>query len=82
MLHDMFVQWIFIAVMTLLGLIVMRHWLTRPLSYLLELINTKSRAQLFYRVAKQCPGEFSDLAASIGGVLCRLEDTGDELMRR
>jgi len=81
-LRDLASNWLFMAVMVLLGLMLLRRWFTGPLSVMLELITAHTGPESFYRMARNSAAEFSKLAEAIGGMLTRLENTTDRLRRR
>ena len=75
-------QWLIIGLLTLVGLVLSRQWFTGPLSLLVEMIGSKCGPDRYYRLARQWRGEFAQMASAIGGMLCRLENTADQLRRR
>ena len=81
-LYHISLLWVFMGLATLLCIFLLRHWLTGPLIEVLQLINAHAGAEPFYRLARKDKGEFSKLAAAIGGMLTRLENTTDRLRKR
>lgn len=81
-LRDLASQWILLAVMILLGLLLLRRWITGPLSQVVELVSVHAGPGSFYRLARRSHSEFAQLAEAIGGMLNRLESTTEQLRRR
>ena len=79
---EMKAQWLLLAVMMLLGLLLIRRWVTGPLSRVMQLISAHAGPGPFYDLAKSKHDEFSRLAEAIGGMLTRLECTTDQLRSR
>lgn len=86
MLKDIFgrltTQWLFLAVMTLLGLLLLRRWFTGPLADIAQLVRHDADAEPFRRFARYRTGEFADLAAAIAGMRERIDQTADRLAQR
>jgi len=75
-------QWVLLATMTLVGLLLVRRWFIDPLSQVLRHVADGDGPEAFSRLAERVPGEFSHLSSAIGGMLTRLEQTTDQLKRR
>ncbi len=81
-LASMSMQWLLLAVMTLFGLLLVRRWITGPLSSVTTLASCGAGAEPFYDMAQQHRGEFGQLAESIGGMLTRISATTQRLHQR
>lgn len=74
--------WLLLAVMTLLGLLLLRRWFTGPLSEVAGLIRRGANAQAFRRLARHQPGEFRQLAGSMADMLEHADQAAGELAKR
>lgn len=81
-IQRMAMQWLLLAVMLLLGLLLVRRWFTGPLSEIVEMIDQHAGPDAFRRVARQHQGEFGSLAATIADMLERLDTTSAQLAQR
>lgn len=75
-------QWLFLAVMTLLGLLLLRRWFTGPLADIAQLVRHDADAEPFRRFAQYRTGEFADLAAAIAGMREGIDQTAERLAQR
>jgi diguanylate cyclase (GGDEF)-like protein len=75
-------QWLLLAVVTLGGLLLLRRWVTEPLSQIMQLIAAHAGPDPFYRVARRKRDDFGHLAEAIGGMLTRIESTAQQLGHR
>ncbi|MCG8512014.1 MAG: PAS domain-containing protein, partial [Rhodospirillales bacterium] len=74
--------WLLLAVMTLLGLLLVRRWVVRPLLAVRQLLEKQGAAEAFEELGRELPGEFGDLARAIAGKLARLEAAQASLEER
>lgn len=81
-LNDLAMNWLFLAVMVLAGLLLVRRWFTGPLTEISDLVAANTGPESFYRIARNSHSEFAELAEAIGGMLTRLENTTDRLRKR
>lgn len=81
-LRDLAAHWLFLAVMLLIGLLLLRRWVTEPLSEVVQLVGDHAGPEPFYRLARQSQGEFGKLAEAVGGMLTRLQNTTEQLRKR
>ena len=81
-LKDVSILWLFLAVMTLIGLMLARQWFIGPLSEVVKLASIGIGPEPFFRLSNQMQGEFSQLCQAIGGMLKRLENATRELAAR
>jgi len=82
LIDQLSIQWLFLAVLCLLGLLLVRRWFTAPLSELLTLIKANAGPEPFEVMGRSQSGEFGDMAAAIGDMLHRIQETGEALKRR
>ncbi len=75
-------QWLLLAVLTLLGLLLMRRWFAQPLAELARHADAETSPEAFRDLARHLPGEFGGLARAIAGMLRRLRSTARRLHRR
>jgi diguanylate cyclase (GGDEF)-like protein/PAS domain S-box-containing protein len=81
-LRDLGAHWLFLAVMLLIGLLLLRRWVTEPLGEVVQLVGEHAGPEPFYRLARQSHGEFGKLAEAVGGMLTRLQNTTEQLRKR
>ena len=81
-LGDLGSLWLLLALLTMLGLLLLRRWMAGPLAGLLELIAHRGGAESFYRLARRSPREFSQVAQAVGGMLTRLDNLAGRLRER
>lgn len=73
-------QWLLLAIMTLIGLLLARRWVLSPMTQIMQLVNhSELGAAPFHRLARSRKDEFGLLAETIGDMLVRLEQTSQEL---
>ena len=75
-------QWLFLGVTTLLGLLLLRRWFTGPLSDVNDLVISGAGPEPFYDLSRHLPGEFGQFAQAVGGMLTRLDCTAQRLKQR
>lgn len=75
-------QWLILGIVCLLGLLMLRRWLTGPLSDLSELVSAGAGPESFYDLSRQMTGEFGQLTEAVAGMLTRLECTTQRLRQR
>ncbi len=75
-------QWLLLGVTTLLGLLLLRRWFTGPLSDVADLVTAGAGPEPFYDLSRHLPGEFSQFAEAVGGMLTRLDCTAQRLKQR
>ncbi len=75
-------QWLLLAVMTLMGLLLLRRWFAGPLEEVVALVGSNAGPEPFYNLAQRQSGEFNQLAQAIGGMLTRLDCTAQQLRSR
>ncbi len=76
------IQWVIVGLLTLVGLLLFRYLLIGPLSRLVTLAGSHTGAEPFYAISRSKHDEFGQLAAAIGGMLCRIENTSEQLRGR
>ncbi len=74
--------WIMMGGITLIALLLLRRWLTRPLHRLDNLIREDASASVFEETADDMKDEFGDLARAIAGMLNRLDKANCKLRQR
>ncbi|MHB1157701.1 MAG: diguanylate cyclase [Phycisphaerales bacterium] len=74
--------WLLLAVLTLTGLLILRHWLTGPLQRLGELTTTHAPASAFEQASDEMVGEFGQLALALGRMLRHIDEITDTLRQR
>jgi len=82
LIDELSIQWLFLAALCLLGLLLIRRWFTAPLSELLTMIRANAGPEPFNVMGRSQSGEFGDLASAIGDMLRRIDETSDALQRR
>ena len=82
LMHRLRMQWLVLAVMVLLVLVLVRRWFAGPLSRIVELISLAAGTEPFRRLARQQHGEFRQLATALGEMLARIDTTSIELHER
>ncbi|HEX7008423.1 MAG TPA: PAS domain-containing protein, partial [Phycisphaeraceae bacterium] len=75
-------QWLLLALMTLLGLLLLRRWVLGPLLDVVALLGQSAQPEAYRRLARRQRGEFRRLAHSIADTLDRLEATSRQLAQR
>ena len=75
-------QWLLMAVLMLLGLLMLRRLVLAPLGDIVRQVRGGAAGEAFHRFARGCSGEFGQLAAAIGGMLDRIETTAAALRQR
>ncbi|MEX0776456.1 MAG: diguanylate cyclase [Phycisphaeraceae bacterium] len=80
--NSLAMQWLLLAIMSLLGLLLMRRWFTGPLLQIVALVSSHPAPEPFYEIARQKHDEFGRLAEAIGGMLTRLYATAEQLRQR
>lgn len=75
-------QWAFLGVMMLLGVLLLRRWVARPLSEIMGLVHGRGGAEPFLELARNRRDEFGQLAQALGDMLMRLETTTTRLRTR
>ncbi len=75
-------HWVFLALTILLGLMLLRRWVTTPLTEINTLVRTAASADRFRRLANNQRGEFAQLSTTLADMLVRLEDTTAQLRQR
>lgn len=81
-ISELGVVWTVLSAMLLLGLLLVRRWLIRPLGRILKLIQRKAPSQMFEETAAEVSGEMGELAGSIAQMLRSVESMTDQLRRR
>lgn len=76
------IQWAFLGVMLLLGILLLRRWVARPLSEIMGLVHGRGAAEQFLDLARTRSDEFGQLAQALGDMLLRLETTTTRLRTR
>ncbi|MCX5659270.1 MAG: diguanylate cyclase [Planctomycetota bacterium] len=75
------IEGLFLVVITLLGLLLLRRWVTGPLAEIMELLRANAGPESFRHLARESRDEFGLLAGAIGGMLQRVDTTADRLRR-
>jgi len=75
-------QWLILAVLTLVGLTLLRRYVATPLKRVMNLVQQSAPPSAFEDVAAEASGEFGELADCLARMLRRLEDATKELSRR
>jgi diguanylate cyclase (GGDEF)-like protein/PAS domain S-box-containing protein len=75
-------QWLLLALMTLLGLLMIRRWFTEPLSQVVQLITQGATPEPLRRLARRNSGEFRQLPLAIAAMLERMQRTSQRLAER
>lgn len=81
-INRLLMHWLFLAITVLLGLLLVRRWVTGPLSDVVQHVRQSASADAFGRLAREYTGEFSQLSEAIGGMLTRIETTSAALRQR
>jgi diguanylate cyclase (GGDEF)-like protein/PAS domain S-box-containing protein len=79
---NLLMEWLFLCITVLLGLLMMRRWVAKPLLEIMELVRGNSGPQPFYDMSRSMQGEFAQLAEAVGGMLTRIECTSQALRQR
>jgi len=74
--------WLLLAVLTLVGLLLLRWWFTGPLLKLMGLVARDEPAERFEAFAAATRGEFGELSDAIARMLRRIDAMTAELRRR
>ncbi len=82
LLERLAVQWLIVASLTLLALLLIRRWVGEPLADLSGLIRASANADTLDALARTQSGDVGRLAASMVALLRQLEDQHRELARR
>ena len=80
--RNMATIWLIIATLVLLGLMMIRQWLTGPLSQMVDLVHGSAGAQPFLDLSRRHTGEFAQLAQAVGSMLNRLDHAAAQLRDR
>lgn len=75
------IEGLFLLVITLLGLLLLRRWVTGPLAEIMELLRANAGPESFSQRARESRDEFGQLASAVAGMLQRVETTADRLRR-
>jgi len=75
-------QWLLVGVLTLLGLLLLRRWIVRPLAGVVELVRQGAGPGQFRRFAERERGEFAELTGSIAAMLDQIDETASRLVER
>ncbi len=75
-------QWLLLAMVVLLGLFLVRRWVTGPLADVVDRVKANAGPEPFYALARRSRGEFRQLAAAIAGMLTRIDATAQRLRQR
>jgi PAS domain S-box-containing protein len=81
-LRQVAAQWLMLAVMTLVGLLLLRRWFTGPLMRLVALASADAGSDAFQQAGREMSGEFRELAAAVSRMLARLDDMTEALRGR
>ncbi len=81
-LIELRIEMLLMAVMTLVGLILVRHWFAGPLLEVTGLTRRSSSPEQFYDLSRRLRGEFKQLAEAIGGMMTRIDATNQRLHQR
>jgi len=74
--------WLLLAVLTLVGLLLLRWWFTGPLLRMTGLIGRDATADEFEQMADDTRGELGELSGAIARMLRRIDEMTAELRRR
>jgi diguanylate cyclase (GGDEF)-like protein len=74
--------WLMLAVLTLVGLLLLRWWFTGPLQRITDLVARDAPAESFSHMAANTRGELGDLAEAIARMLSRIDEMTAELRQR
>jgi len=75
-------HWLVLAIMTLLGLLLLRRWFAYPLAQVVDQVRRHAPPESFDRLASELSGEFSTLSHDIGGMLQQIQTMTAELQER
>lgn len=75
-------EWLLLAVMTLMGLLLVRRWFAGPLADVMALVRAGAAASRFHLLGREHRGEFGLLSTAIGGMVDRLDQAAEQLRRR
>lgn len=82
LLAELGTMWLLLAVVVLLGLLMMRRWLTGPLTEITQLVALDAGAAPFRRLAGRQRGQFAQLSDAIAEKLDRLSQANERLAQR
>jgi len=74
--------WLLLAVLTLVGLLLLRWWFTGPLTRMMKLVVGDAPAERFEAFAEATRGELGELSGAIARMLRRIDEMTAELRHR
>ncbi len=82
MIRELATQWLVLGILTLAGLIALRHWFSVPLTRIATLARGDASAETFAQAAAEIGGELGDLAHAVGRMLRRINEMTGQLRQR